>query len=188
MTSDDALLVRRNDKAGNPGAVCGNHFCICVISGRFHLEPQPSQSRADFFPHEGGVFTDTGGKNQSIQALKGGCQRSDFPQCPVDKKIDGKLGAGRVACQQISHIVTDAGKTQKPRLTVEKRGHLFEAVTGWPQKVQDHARVEIAAARSHRKPVEGGKSHRRGDAVPTAQRAEARTVAQMGGDDAALGH
>ena len=73
-----------------------------------------------------------------------------------------------------------------PEFVIEQAGHFRHGHAERTHQVEQHAGIELAAARSHRQTVKGGEAHAAVDADAVADRAHAGAVAEMRHHDFAM--
>jgi 3,4-dihydroxy-2-butanone 4-phosphate synthase len=98
----------------------------------------------------------------------------------------GRPNVLRFAFEQVAHVGTGLRHAEQPRLMVDHflklgRAHLLGA-----RQVGDQPRIQIARAAAHHQSRRRGETHAGIDALAVAHRGQARAVAEMGKDHAAL--
>ena len=93
--------------------------------------------------------------------------------------IDGKACAGILTGAQGKHVAADSGDAEQPRAVIQQ---LLQAVLvlALGQQVQQHARIQRAAAAAHRQAVQRAEARGHLDAAAALDGAQAGAVAQVG--------
>ena len=89
--------------------------------------------------------------------------------------------------EQRAHVAGDAGYSEQTRLLVEQLFDRSRIQLQFVHQIQDHTRIQTAAACAHRQSVHGGEGHRAGDASASVNSTHAGAVAQVQNHRAASG-
>ncbi len=142
--------------------------------------------RQDSIAHIRRVLANPACKDQSIDPADRyahGCYMLRGLQGIIGQR---KGGFGVIAFRQGFGIVGQSGKTFQAGLFIENPFHIINAQPHVPDHVENRARIQRAAPRSHRESVQSGHTHRGVDTLSVPDRAQAGTVAQMRRHDAFL--
>ena len=96
--------------------------------------------------------------------------------------VDRVARGGAVGGLELAHVLGDARHALEAGFLVEEVGDLLGAHLLLGHQIEQHARIELAAARAHRQAVERGEAHGRGDRAAVLDRAHRGAVAEMGDD------
>ena len=88
--------------------------------------------------------------------------------------------------EDLAHVVV-AGQAQQAGVPGQRVLDLVERQAGHPVQVEDHGRVDVAAAGAHHQAAQRGHAHRGGHAAAAPDRAGAGAVAQVQRDHVGLG-
>ena len=133
------------------------------------------------------MLADAAGEDHGVDPAQGGGERTEFAPDAVAEQIDRLFCFRSVGRQEFAHVRGDPGDAEQARLLVEQAGQCMTVHALLLDQVEQHARIQIAAARAHHQAVEGGEAHARGDAPALPHGAHAGAVAQMEDDHPAVG-
>jgi len=85
---------------------------------------------------------------------------------------------------QATHVAANDGNSRQSRVPVDQGFHLGCIEGLFPHQVDEHPRVEVAAARAHDHTTGRRQAHARIDGVTSPHSCDACAVAQMGNNDA----
>src|SRR5262249_12787861 len=158
LPRDHQLLVRRNHPRRHPAARSADARPAFLVCRAVELHPQPCGIAADPFTNGRAVLSDTGCEHQGVQAAERRRKRAHLAPDAIHVEVDGELRPGIVGGEELPHVAGDPGDAEQARLVVDQ---LLDGARIHPalvHQVEQHARIEGAAARAHRQAVDGGEA------------------------------
>ena len=154
------------------------------IGAVVEFDPEPGGCAAHARAYRGRVLADARGEHQRIQSPERGSKGTQLAHDTVDEQID-RLGRVRIAAgEQRAHVAGYAGDPQQSRLMIEQFLQPARIHAIVVEQVQQHTRIDRAAACSHRQSIKSGESHGACRALACGHSAHARAVAQVRHDGA----
>ena len=185
---DHELLVGADDPHLDATGVRRNQRCILRIALLVQFDAEKAESVADPLPDERRVFADASGEDERVQSAERGGEGADPFLRLVAKQRHGLrrphvIGFPR---EQVAHVGAGPGNAEQPGFVVHhllklRRGHALGA-----RQVVDQARIQIPRAGAHHQSCRGREAHAGVDALAVAHGGQARAVAEMRKDHAAL--
>ena len=117
--------------------------------------------------------------HDDVQALQGGGEPSQFAPDAGGEILDGVPGFRSVRGFELAHVAGHAGQALEAAAMVEqiREGGGVHATLGHEE--QQHARIELPAARPHRQPVQGREAHGGGHRPAVPDRAHGGARAEV---------
>ncbi len=136
--------------------------------------------------HDPAVLSDAAGERDRIDAAHHGGIRADVFSDPMRIKRDreaARLVSLRRPLLDLAHIVR-AGESIQSRALVEQHIERIRVHVACTHELEQNTRIQIPGTRSHDEPFERRHAHARFDAAAILDCGDARTVAQVTGNDA----
>ena len=145
-------------------------------------EAQPIQALSGGGTNALAVFADAAGEDQKVGAAKKGEVGSYRLSNGERKNIERKSGFGIVvagAFFERLHVAVARGKREKAALMIQQVFKLVGAEFFLAQKINENARVEVARSCGHGNASGWSEAHCGVDGFPVAERAKARSIAEV---------
>jgi hypothetical protein len=151
------------------------------------MDAETSESLTSLPAHGHCMLSDPPGENECFYAVKDGREGPDVFAKVIAEHADRLVGEGIIFpfLDERLHVRTDQRNTEQAGLTVYKLIDLCRAVTFLVHEKEQHSWVYVSASRPHHEPACGGEPHGGVERPSVAHCRHARTVSQMGNDDAA---
>jgi len=74
--------------------------------------------------------------------------------------VEGKTRPWIITCEEIAHIIADAGEALETAIAVQEFLNRFDRHLPLCQEIEQDTGIDLTAARAHGQPVERGEPHR----------------------------
>ena len=91
-----------------------------AFARRIELQAEPCQPPRDRLANGRRVLADPCREHEAVDAAHGRRQHPGKQRDAVDEIVERQLGARIGACQQLAHVVADAGQALQPAFVVEQ--------------------------------------------------------------------
>ena len=192
VESDEEFFVGSDDHCGRRAVLRNNVarvLAVVFVAGVVDLVAENLQVFHDGLANHAAVFANATGEHEGVNARESHCDAADFAGELVAEGFESDLGANvAFACglRQGAHVVRKAGETEKAGFLVYKLVEAVDIVAVLLADEEEDGRVEAAGAGAHDKAVERGEAHGGVGALAVENRGAAGTVAEVGGDEAAV--
>ncbi len=191
ITGDDQFFIGGDDKDLYLGIRGGDHdvFAALAVGNRVDGDSEITEILADGSTGGLAVLTNTGRKDDGVNAIHCSNVGSGDLSNPVVEHIQGKLGALVAlgsSVVKITEVRGDAGHAENARLLIEDVQHLINGIAVFVHEELDNTGVQIAAAGAHGQTDQRSKAHGGINALATINSRDGAAVTHMAGDDLQL--
>ena len=164
-------------------------LAVVLVAGVVDLVAEQGEVFHHGLADHAAVLADTAGEHERVDARECHGDAADFAGQLVAEGLEGDLGAEMAfagGLRQGAHVVRKAGEAEQAGFLVHELVEAVDVVAVLLADEEEDGRVEATGAGTHDKAIERGEAHGGVGALAVENRGAAGTVAEVGGDEAAI--